>query len=154
MPLFEKTPWKYDTSEETSYTGWVITGGEGKLYLKKQGASDVMKVQYNFAGAGVSRGAILNFSQSLTTDDSDGISHVYARSSTPFDKNMFPCQGWIVTGGATAGIFQPSFMSHSGLSLALMVFGFIPMGYVWYWGRFNSILPGAGPSVLLCSLRV
>lgn len=154
MALFDKTPWKYETSEETSYSGWVITGGEGKLYLKQQATGESMTLKYNFAGVGVSKGAVLNFAQSLTTDDSDGISHVYARSSTPFDKSMFPCQGWIVLAGATAGIFQPSFLSHSGLTVAIMVFGFIPMAHVSFWGRFNSILPGAGPSVLQCSMRL
>jgi len=153
MSLFTKTPWKYDTSEETSYSGWVITGGEGKLYLKRQGSGEKMTLKYGFAGVGVSKGAVVNFTQSLTTDDSDGISHVYTRNGA-LQTDMFPCQGWIVAGGATAGIFQPSFMSHSGLTIAVMVFGFIPAGYVWFWGRFNSILPSAGPSVFSCSLRI
>ncbi len=153
MPL-TKTPWKLETSEDLNTTIAFFTGGEGKLYFVHDSTGEKLTVKYNYFAAGMSKGAIANIAESLTTDPSGGFSNVKVRDGFSFGTSSFPCKGWLLMGGATAGIFQPSFMSQSGGSVALAMFGAIPFGGIPIWGRFNSIMPGAGPSVAFVNYSV
>jgi hypothetical protein len=152
MALDFNTPWVYDTSSEEGSSVWVFTGGKGILYFNNEvNTNEKLVVKYSYLSAGTSKGALINIAESLVTDPSSGFSNVKASSIRSFGKTSFPCVGWIVSVGATAGVFQPSFMSQSGLSLAVFLFGFLPFAGIPVWGRFNSILPSAGPSAGFCT---
>ena len=155
MGLLVKTPWQLETSEEFNTTISVITGGEGKLHLQHESTGAKLVVRYTFIGGGVSKGAFLNIAESLKSDPSGGFSNVkVARAAHVFGPADFPCWGWMAVGGATAGIFQPSFMSQSGGAVGVALFGFIPFGGIAFWGRFNSIMPSVGPSLLMCKYAI
>jgi len=154
MAVFEKTPWKLDTSEESSVSVLFFSWGKGSLYLVNESTGEKLKVNYGFGSAGASKGAAINLAESLSTDPSGGFSNVKVLRGFGFGPSTFPCFGQMVIAGATAGVFQPSFLSHSGLSVCVASFGLIPFGGIQFWGRFNSILPSAGPSVAGCYFQV
>ena len=150
---FTRTPWKYDTSTEEGYSGWVISGGEGRVWFVNQNDGDAFSVRYTFIAAGVAKGAIVNYAKSVTEDTSGGFSHVRAWLGYDFGPTDFPCCGWMVVAGGTAGIFQPSFMDQSGGDVAVVLFGGAPFAGIPIYGRFNSLLPSAGLSVYFCSFE-
>ena len=108
-------------------------------------------MKYTYVSAGLSKDAVFRIAQSLATDPDGGIGSVQAKNPSAFTKDSFPCMGWVATLGGTAGIFQPPFMSRSGLSASVFLFGFAPFAGVRAWGRFNSIMPSVGPSFGICS---
>lgn len=152
--IFDKTPWKLETSEESSVSIFVGSWGGGKLYFENEQSGEKFNVSYIFFGAGTSKGFSINYSESLKTDPSGGFSNVKVLRGFGFGPSTFPCAGRMVITTATAGIFQPSFISHSGLSVCVASFGFIPFGGITFWGRFNSIMPSAGPSVAACHFSI
>ncbi|MBS1792977.1 MAG: hypothetical protein JSS81_03940 [Acidobacteria bacterium] len=154
MAVLETTPWKLETSEESSVSVLFFGWGGGSLYLTNDSTNEKLKLNYVFGGAGLSKGTMINLAESLTTDPSGGFSNVKVLRGFGFGSYHFPCFGRIHVIGATAGIFQPSFVSHSGLSLCVALFGVVPFGGLAFWGRFNSILPSAGPSVLGCRFYI
>lgn len=153
MSVLVRTPWKLETSEEFGTSITVITGAKGKLHFEHEATGAKFKVDYNYLAAGVSKGFVFNIAESLTTDPSGGFTNVKTTSGS-FGPSSFPCVGYLWLGAATAGIFQPSFLSHSGLDLCVAVFGGVPFGGIPFWGRFNSIMPSAGPSVAFCKFSV
>lgn len=146
-----RTPWVYDTSNEFGASGWIISGAEGTLYFKNENNDDKLVVNYSYMSVGLSKGAAVNIAESLVTDPSGGFCNVRALNPSSFGKRSFPCKGWVVFLGATAGVFQLSAMSQSGLVLGIFLFGAAPFAGVPVWGRFNSILPSAGPSAGFCT---
>ncbi len=154
MAVLEKTPWKFETSEESSVSLFVAGWGGGTLYFVNESSSEKLKLKYGFVGVGSSKGFFLNLSESAQSDPSGGFFNVRVLQGFGFGPARFPCVGRMVLGAATAGIFQPSFVSHSGLSLCFASFGLIPFGGVAFWGRFNSIMPSAGPSVAMCYFSI
>jgi hypothetical protein len=154
MAVFETTHWKLDTSEESSVSLLFFSWGGGSLYLINESTGEKLKINYGFGSVGASKGAAINLAESLPTDPSGGFSNVKVLRGFGFGAWSFPCFGQMIVGGATAGVFQPSFLSHSGLSLCVASFGLIPFGGIQFWGRFNSILPSAGPSAAGCHFHI
>lgn len=150
MSIFKKSPWAYDTSEEFSTSIWVINGGGGKLHFEHETTKEKLVVKYSYVGGGTSKGAVINIAESVITDPSGAFTNVKTVPWLSFGPDIFPCKGWMVLFGATAGVFQPSFISHSGLDVGVAIFGFLGGRAVPFWGRFNSLLPSVGPALLLC----
>ena len=150
MALENVTPWVFKTSQETSQ-GIAVIGGEGKLYFENTVTGEQLILYYSFLSVGVAKGATLNYSEALKSDPSGATSNVIGE----FGPGYFPCWGNMLVFGATAGIFQPSFMSHSGASFAMAEFGvFSSFARIGMWGRFNSLLPSAGPSLAFCHFEI
>lgn len=154
MAMLKETPWIYETSQEFGESILIFSGAEGKLYFANELTGQKLEVKYSYFSVGVSKGAVLNIAESLKSDPSEGFGKVQVRSGSDFGPASFPCSGWMVFAGGTAGIFQPSFMSHSGLTLCYAIFGGIPFGGVPFWGRFNSIMPSAGASAAFCQFSL
>jgi hypothetical protein len=151
--LFDTTDWYLQTSREFGESIAFISGAEGVLFFANDKTHQKLTVPYTYLSAGLAKGVVFNIAESLTTDPSGGITNVQMSGGQTFGIQTFPCMGvaWMI--GATAGIFQPSFMSHSGISALTVQFGLglLPRGKVALWGRFNSILPSVGPSLGLFS---
>jgi len=145
MSLFTTSPWTYDTSQETSGSILIATAGQGTLYFVNSDTGETMQVPYSYKGLGTGKGAVANFAQSTADNPSDGTVQVLPWGT--FDSTIFPCSGQLVTVGATAGIFQPSFLPNSGACACIFAFGMVPpQAYLLTVGEFNSVLPSAGIS--------
>ncbi|WP_448952195.1 hypothetical protein [Labrys neptuniae] len=143
-PWAVRSPWKYDTSEEESGSVYV-TGGTGRLYFINANDGSKFSIQYDFLSAGVAKGPPLNYAKSFAQDDSGGLTHVRCREGRYFGPESFPCNGLLLSLGATPGVFGPSFMDH-GANGTIFFFGAIPWAGIVTWGKFSSILPSIGPS--------
>jgi hypothetical protein len=145
MDIFTQTSWTYDTSYEDSVSVAILNGAAGRLYLKNSSTGESLQVPYKYGSLGTSKGAVINYAKSVTSTPSGGIGNVYTLPWGDFSANTFPCFGWLVAIGATAGIFAPSFFDNSGKGICLWIFGGIPPGAVLLsWGNFDSVLPSAG----------
>ena len=151
--LFDTTDWHLNTSRESGCSIAMVSGAEGALYFANDKTRQQLTVPYSYISVGVSKGAAFNIEASLESDPSGGITNVAVSSGGTFGTQVFPCMGvaWMI--GASAGIFQPSFMAQSGISAITVQFGMglLPRAKVAIWGRFNSILPTLGPSLGLFS---
>jgi hypothetical protein len=145
MSLFTTSPWEYDTSQESSVSIAVGTGGIGTLYFVNSETGETMQVPYSYAGLGGGAGAPANFAQSTAENPSAGSVQVLPWGT--FDATIFPCTGQLIAISATAGIFQPSFFPNSGACACIFAFGMLPpQAYLLAIGEFNSALPSAGVS--------
>jgi hypothetical protein len=66
-----------------------------------------------------------------------------------FGTDSFPCDGYFLLAGGTAGIFTPSFLGNSGLDVCLTIFNdtvldSTPKAAVLFEGAFDAILPSVG----------
>jgi hypothetical protein len=145
-----KSPWKYDTAEEDSVSVGPVTGGRGILYLINPSENTGCNVNYQYGSLGTAKGAVVNYAKSWKSTASGGLTHVYSRPFHDFDTDDFPCGGYLLVVGETAGIFAPSFFDNSGMSVVIAIFGFIPFAALAFWGNFDSALPSAGVSAALC----
>lgn len=145
MYLFSETTWSYDTSLESSVSVAIANGASGRLFLKNSADGSSLQVPYYYGSLGTSKGAVINYAQSVASTPSGGIGNVYTLPFGDFSADTFPCFGWLVCIGATAGIFAPSFFDNSGKCVCLWIFGGIPPGAVLLtWGNFDSALPSGG----------
>ena len=140
------TDWVYDTSEDTSYSLFVLAGGSGTLYLKNTTNGDKMALSYTYFGAGESKGSDIGSASSTTDMDSSG-GGVVMFQPNPFGQLSFPCGGFVISGGGAGGL--PG--SSSGFALTEYLFGFPVFGGVRCSGTYSAALPGAGISV--CAAR-
>jgi hypothetical protein len=77
------TPWKLETSEETSAGLLIFTGGAGKLYfVDDHTPQQKLVVKYKYGSLGTSKGASFNYAESLTTDPSGGFNNVKVAPGT------------------------------------------------------------------------
>lgn len=140
------TPWAYDTSYEDSNSIMVFTGGGGKLYFLHDDNGQHMSIKYSYGTLGVSKGGVVNVAKSLVSTPSGGWNvQELGVGGRRFNNYAFPSGGLLVTIGASAGIFAPSFFDDAGLCVCLWIFGAVPpFAAVFSWGRFSSGLPTAG----------
>jgi hypothetical protein len=150
--------WIYDTSNEASYSLNLATIGSGRFFLKNEANKDEkLTISYFYATLGYAKGGSINYAASLTSDPSYRIGHIAVRRDCTFGPGSFPCYGYIVFGALTAGLLQPSFLSHSGGEIALAVLGPVPelpFAVIAFRGLFNSILPSGGVSLGPCRYDV
>ncbi len=104
-----------------------------------------LEVPYTYGALGTSKGAVVNYAKSVAATKSGGIGNVYDLPWGTFGYDEFPCFGWLVCIGATAGVFAPSFFDNSGKRVCLWIFGGFPPDCVLLnWGNFDSVLPSGG----------
>jgi hypothetical protein len=145
--LFTETSWAYDTSYEDCVSIAILNGAAGRLFLKNTDTGASLQVPYKYGSLGTSKGAVFNYAKSIASTPSSGIGNVFTLPWGDFSPDTFPCFGWLLAIGATAGLFAPSFFDNSGKGLCLWIFGGIPPGAVLLTkGNFDSELPSAGIS--------
>jgi hypothetical protein len=144
--MFRASDWEYDTGKEDSTSIAIITGAAGKLYFVNPETEEHLDFEYSVLSAGAAKGAVINVAKSLVSTPSGGITKVRVRYDATFSAKRFPCSGIVICGGLTAGVFTPSFIDDSGLSVSLLEFGIPAFAWVAIWGRFSSVLPSGGIS--------
>lgn len=147
--MWKASDWEYDTSCEDSTSVAIITGAGGKLYFINPETDEHIDFKYTVLSVGAAKGAVFNIAKSLVSTPSGGLAKVRVRPGYIFDVNRFPCKGVVISGGLTAGVFSPSFIDDSGVSVSFLGFGVNPLMFAWVpiWGMFSSILPSAGVSL-------
>ena len=147
--MWQTSDWEYDTSSEDSTSIALITGAGGKLFFINSETDEHLAFNYSVLSVGASKGAVFNIAKSLVSTPSGGLAKVRVRSGLSFDVRRFPCNGFVISGGLTAGVFTPSFIDDSGANVSFLGLGVSPFMFAWVpvWGRFSSILPSGGVSV-------
>jgi hypothetical protein len=145
MYILSESDWGYDTSYEDSISVAIATGGRGRLYFRNGRSGAKLEVPYSYGALGTSKGAVVNYAKSVAATKSGGFGNVYDTPWGEFGYDEFPCFGWLVCIGATAGVFAPSFFDNSGKCVCLWVFGGMPPdSALLTWGNFDSALPSGG----------
>ncbi len=141
------TSWKVESSEEKA--GSLIVGlSFGKIYLVHDIKKTKMIVNYRCLSIGFGTGAphSIGYSESNTGDPSGGVDNVSVVQGRDFSEFSFPCRGYILTVGASAGVVGSVLgMDITGGGLAMALFGQMPVfAGVRLWGFGRALLPGAG----------
>ena len=142
-----RTPWKVETSEEKA--GSLIVGlSFGKIYLVHETTGEKMIVNYRCLSIGLGAGAphSIGYSESKTDDPSGGVGNVSVVQGRDFSDFSFPCRGYILTVGASAGVVGSIMgMDITGGGLTVALFGQLPVfAGVRLWGGGRAVLPGVG----------
>jgi hypothetical protein len=145
ISLFEKTDWKYDTSEEKSGS-FFATVAFGKLYFSNEATREKMTVKYRSISVGESKGPPVGANWSKTSDPSGAPSNVGVAEGHYFGPMSFPCRGYMIGLGGSAGVVGNVFgMNQTGGALTIAVFGMAPVfASVRMWGLGRAALPGFG----------
>jgi hypothetical protein len=141
------TQWKVETTEEKS--GSLIVGlAFGKIHFIHETTSEKMIVSYRCLSIGLGAGApkSIGYSESKTTDSSGGVNNVQVVQGRNFDEFQFPCRGYMLGVGASAGIIGSVLgMDITGGGLSVALFGQLPVfAGVRLWGFGRGAFPGAG----------
>ena len=152
--LYDDTDWYLSTSHEDGSSIWLFSGAEGTLYFANDKTHQQLSVDYSYNSVGLSKGAGFNVEAS-TDDDPSGSGAVQVSGGGRFGVSVFPCMGFAVMLGASAGVFVPSFVLRSGISGMSLQFGLglLAKAKVNIWGTFNTALPTVGPSLGLFSFK-
>jgi hypothetical protein len=135
--------WEYDTSEDTSISLLVASGGSGTLYLKNATTGERMSIPYWYVGLGESKGSDLGVAQSTTDMYSAGDAVVSYTGD--FYQNKFPCKGFLMSAGAVLDIMGEQ-NGATSQTFCLYLFGVPVFAGVRCHGKYLSTLPGIGVS--------
>jgi hypothetical protein len=142
-----RTPWKVDTTEETSGS-FFATVAFGALYLSNEDSGETMKIKYRSVSIGAGKGLPVGASWSNKTDPSGGFDNVAVIHGRYFSEFSFPCRGYMIGfGGSAAVVGSILGMDVTGGGLTAVLFGIAPVfAGVRIWGLGRGALPGAGAS--------
>jgi hypothetical protein len=145
ISALDKTAWKLDTSEEKSGSLFA-TVAFGKLYFSNEDTREKMTVKYRSISVGESKGLPVGANWSNTSDPSGGAGNVGVVSGHYFGRMSFPCRGYLIGMGASAGVIGSAVGFHqSGGSLTIAIFGIAPvLAAIRMWGLGRAALPGVG----------
>jgi hypothetical protein len=140
-----RTPWKIDTTEETSGS-LLATVAVGALYLSNEDTGEQMKINYRCISLGAGKGPPAGANWSNTADPSGGFDNVAVIPGRYFSSLSFPCRGYMIGVGASAGVIGSILgMDVTGDGLTAVLFGILPVfAGVRIWGFGRGALPGAG----------
>jgi hypothetical protein len=140
-----RTPWKVKTTEETS-AGLLVAFASGKIHLIHEDTGELMIISYRSMSLGVGKGPPVGYSTSTTEDPSGGVDNVAVVEGRNFSEFSFPCRGYMIGVGASAGILGSILgMDITGGGLTIALFGQVPVfAGVRLWGFGRGALPGAG----------
>ena len=151
-----ETDWEYETSEDTSY-GLIGTVSTGTVVLANSATGEKMRIKYRALSCSLSKGLPIGASKSHFNDPSGGVGPVC--SNKYFDSLSFPCKGYILSAGATAGYagevaakvlnVPPPKEGPNGAGISIFYFGTWPFAGFRCWGQFTATTPGAGLSAAL-----
>lgn len=152
----DRTPWKFDTSEETSGTIG-ISGASGALYFINEDTGEDVKISYHAVSIGAGKGPSIGAAWSRKSDPSGGFDNVAAVHGRYFGPLSFPCRGYILGFGGSASI-APKVVGatdQTAAGITIVLFGIWPVfAGVKLWGLANSILPGAGASAGIATFQL
>ena len=142
-----QTHWARDTSEEKSVS-LLATVAVGALYFKNTATDETMKVNYRSVGLGAGKGLPAGANWSNKKDPSGQFSNVGVIPGRNFDWFSFPCHGYMIGVGASAGVLGSILgMDVTGGGLTAVLFGMWPVfGGIRIYGLGRGALPGAGMS--------
>jgi hypothetical protein len=147
------TPWRFETSEETSVTIG-LSGASGALYFKNEDTGEDLKLSYHAVSIGAGKGPSVGAAWSKLSDPSGGFGNVAAVRGRHFGPLSFPCRGYILGFGGSASI-APKVVGASDQTaggITIVLFGIWPVfAGVKLWGTANSLLPGVGASAGIAS---
>ncbi|MFN8178041.1 MAG: hypothetical protein U0167_08935 [bacterium] len=149
------TSWRLYSSKEKAASIF-LSAGYGELYARDDsGADPDLTIYYRFVGLGVGKGPPVSVSWSDTSDPSNGVGNIVARSGYYFGRHMFPCRGYILGFGGSASVLPRIFgTSQSAGSVNVVLFGFPEWhcgGRMWSTG--TSLLPGGGAQGYLATFQ-
>ena len=155
------TDWEYETAEDLS-VGLLGTFSSGTVVLVNSTSGDRMKVKYKAFSTSLSKGLPVGASKSHFSDPSGGVGPIC--SNRYLDSFCFPCGGYILSAGATAGEagavlakvlrVPPPNEGPNGAAVSIFYFGPWPFAGFRCWGQFTATTPGAGLGAALARFRL
>lgn len=147
--MIYSTDWAYDTSEDSSYSLFLVSGGYGTLYLTNTTNGDKMSVPYRYVGVGQSKGEDIGHAASTTDMESSGVGNVMGFGSAIFDEQTFPCSGMILNAGAATSASDNG--PADGGAYTIYFFGVPPTAAVKCTGKYLASSSGFGVAACLAS---
>ena len=145
---FLYTDWSYDSSEESSISIFVVSGGYGTLRLRNNITGQKMLIPYTYYGLGASKGEDVGYAKSTFDMDSSG-GQVLTMIGC-FDDLTFPCKGFIMSAGVVddlGGVLG----GRRSQNWSIYMFGSPVGSLVRCHGAFLAALPGAGMASVVAS---